>query len=32
MMGSGNNNVFLGNTLHDLAYETSDTGAWYSGR
>lgn len=32
IMGSGNNNVFVNNTLRDLAYETSDTGAWYSGR
>ena len=32
IMGSGNNNIFVNNTLHDLAYETSDTGAWYSGR
>jgi hypothetical protein len=30
--GGGNNVVFEHNTLHDLAYETSDTGAFYSGR
>ena len=30
--GGGNDNLFRGNLFTDLAYESSDTGAWYTGR
>lgn len=31
-LGGGNNNIFKSNTLSDLCYEVSDSGAWYAGR
>ena len=32
MLGFGNDGVFEDNLFRDLAYEATDTGAWYSGR
>eukprot|EP00961_Rhodomonas_salina_P032685 440780-Rhodomonas_salina.2 len=32
ILGRGNDCTFEGNLLHDLCLETSDAGAWYSGR
>eukprot|EP01064_Diplonema_japonicum_P003712 TRINITY_DN12409_c1_g1_i1.p1 TRINITY_DN12409_c1_g1~~TRINITY_DN12409_c1_g1_i1.p1 ORF type:complete len:637 (+),score=79.85 TRINITY_DN12409_c1_g1_i1:79-1911(+) len=32
ILGKGNDNIFENNLLQNLAYETLDTGAWYSGR
>lgn len=32
ILGGGNDNAFTSNHLWNLTYESTDSGAWYSGR